>query len=179
MHGQQHASGPLGPGFPSLAGLVGRLQEFAATGAPRENRGDIRAAILRLLSEQPMHGSQIIHEISERSRGGWTPSAGSVYPTLQLLFDEGLVESDQQAGKRVHHLTDAGREAVAEFAASPAPWDEAAGAAVGGSGYHQAVGRLVQAVVQVGRNGTTAQRAAASAVLDSARKQLFAILADD
>ena len=179
MHGHQHASGPLGPGFPPLAGLVGRLQDFAASGAPREHSGDIRTAILRLLSEQPMHGYQIIHEIAERSGGAWTPSAGSVYPTLQLLFDEGLVESDQQAGKKVHHLTDAGRDAVAEFAAKPAPWDDVAGTATGGSGYHQAVGRLVQAVVQVGRTGTAAQRTAASAVLDTARKQLFAILADD
>ncbi|MBN9188385.1 MAG: PadR family transcriptional regulator, partial [Microbacterium sp.] len=58
--------------------------------APRMSRGDVRTAVLALLAEQPMHGYQIISEIEKRSGGSWKPSAGSVYPTLQLLADEGL-----------------------------------------------------------------------------------------
>ena len=62
-----------------------------------------------------MHGYQVIQELSERSAGMWRPSPGSVYPTLQLLEDEGLVRSDEVEGKRVFHLTDAGRRALADF----------------------------------------------------------------
>lgn len=64
---------------------------MAGAFAQRARRGDIRAAILRLLAEQPKHGYQIIQTLSERSGGAWSPSAGSVYPALQLLADEGLV----------------------------------------------------------------------------------------
>ncbi len=60
----------------------------------RARRGDTRTAILRVLTEQPMHGYQIIQELSQRSGGAWSPSAGSVYPTLALLADEGLIEAD-------------------------------------------------------------------------------------
>ena len=75
----------------------------------RAGRGDIRAAILVLLAEQPMHGYQIIQELAERTGGVWQPSPGSVYPTLQQLADEDLVrEASSESGKRVYELTDAG-----------------------------------------------------------------------
>ena len=80
----------------------------------RAGRGDIRAAILALLAEQPMHGYQIIQELTERTGGVWRPSPGSVYPTLQQLEDEELVrETASDSGKRVYELTDAGREQAA------------------------------------------------------------------
>ena len=86
----------------------------------RAGRGDIRAAILALLAEQPMHGYQIIQELAERTGGVWRPSPGSVYPTLQQLEDEELVrEAASDSGKRVYELTDAGRE---QAASAPAPW---------------------------------------------------------
>ena len=178
MHGP-HSAGPWGHGFPPLADLMDRLSGMAASGGPRARRGDIRTAILRLLSEQPMHGYQIIHELAERSGGMWKPSAGSVYPTLQLLSDEGLVDSEQLAGKKVYHLTDAGRAAVAEAEGKPSPWEDVASSGPDAGGLHQAVGRLMPAVIQVARAGSAAQRTAAAAVLDTARKQLYAILADD
>jgi DNA-binding PadR family transcriptional regulator len=67
----------------------------------RVGRGDVRAATLLLLAEQPAHGYQIIQQVSERSAGRWQPSPGSVYPALQLLEDEGLVTAEQQEGRRV------------------------------------------------------------------------------
>src|SRR5262245_44023429 len=91
----------------------------------RAGRGDIRAAILALLAEEPKHGYQIIREIADRSEGAWTPSPGSVYPTLQQLTDEGLVRSSETDGKRVYELTDQGR-AQAESRQGPLPWEEAA-----------------------------------------------------
>jgi DNA-binding PadR family transcriptional regulator len=72
--------------------------------------GEIRLAILSLLSEGPKHGYQLMKEMAERSGGLYHASAGSVYPTLQQLEDEGLIESDQQSGKRAYKLTEAGRQ---------------------------------------------------------------------
>jgi DNA-binding PadR family transcriptional regulator len=71
--------------------------------------GEVRLAILSLLSEGPKHGYQLMKEMAERSGGVYKASAGSVYPTLQQLEDEELVTSDQQAGRRVYRLTAAGR----------------------------------------------------------------------
>ena len=97
---------------------------------PRATRGDVRAAALALLAEEPMNGYQIIQAIGERSDGVWRPSPGSVYPALQQLEDEGLIRAEAgEGGRRAYQLTDEGR-AYAE--AHPdelrAPWDAVAGA---------------------------------------------------
>src|SRR5690242_5680234 len=77
----------------------------------RRRRGDVRYAILDALAERPMHGYEIMSWLEERSGGRWRPSPGSVYPTLQLLEDEGLVAGSDEGGRRVFALTDAGRQA--------------------------------------------------------------------
>src|SRR5580704_16099092 len=71
--------------------------------------GEIRLAILSLLSEGPKHGYQLMKELAERSGGVYRASAGSVYPTLQQLEDEMLIRVKQQGGRKVHSLTAAGR----------------------------------------------------------------------
>src|SRR5262245_52242262 len=71
----------------------------------RARRGDVRAAILALLAEQPMHGYQILQELESRTGGLWRVSPGSVYPTLQMLEEEGLISSQDVEGKRVYSLT--------------------------------------------------------------------------
>jgi DNA-binding PadR family transcriptional regulator len=157
-------------GFP---GFLGR--------GPRAGRGDVRAAILALLAEQPMHGYQIMRELGERSGGVWRPSPGSIYPTLQQLEDEELVRPETgDAGRRVFTLTDAGREAQAAAAGGPAPWDE-----VGVEGdvtaleLRDLVGQVVTAARQVLHAGETAQIAQAKDVLRDARRKLYRILAED
>lgn len=166
-------------GLPSFLSMAQQFQGLAGQSAQRARRGDVRTAVLRLLAEEPMHGYQIIGELAERSGGAWTPSAGSVYPTLQLLADEGLVVAEPVGGKKVHRLTEAGTDAAAQLATGRAPWDEAADTAADGTGYRQAVGRLMQAVLQVGRTGSAQQVSAAVDVLKDARKRLYAILAED
>ncbi len=147
----------------------------------RARRGDTRTAILRVLAEQPMHGYQIIQELSQRSGGAWSPSAGSVYPTLALLADEGLIEATETAGKKVFSLTDAGTAAVADLAEEPAPWDVAAASSdvSGLFGLRDAGGRLAAAVMQVGKSGDKAHIDATIDILKSARKQVYALLAED
>jgi DNA-binding PadR family transcriptional regulator len=125
-----------------------------------------------------MHGYQIIQELSERSGGAWNPSAGSVYPTLQLLEDEGLVTSEQASGKRVYGLTDAGRQAAADAAKQAAPWEEAAESDAGGALRSQ-MPRLGAAVWQIAMTGDDDKIARAADILSEARKKLFAILAED
>src|SRR5271155_3468556 len=91
----------------------------------KARRGDVRTAALILLSEEPRNGYQIMQELEERSNGLWRPSPGSVYPALQLLEDEGLVRSEEQDGRKVLRLTEAGEAALAERPeGAPAPWEE-------------------------------------------------------
>ncbi len=88
-----------------------------ATYAPRR---------LLLLLERPMHGYEMILEVHERSGEAWSPSPGAIYPTIQLLSDKGLITTHDQDGKKVSSLTEAGRTAAEELAATKtAPWDEA------------------------------------------------------
>src|ERR687889_266882 len=87
----------------------GRHRHGYGRGGPRARRGDVRAAVLALLDERPMHGYEMIKEIEERTGGIWKPSAGSIYPTLALLEDEGLVRGEESDGKRRFTLTDEGK----------------------------------------------------------------------
>ncbi|GEJ99093.1 PadR family transcriptional regulator [Streptomyces sp. 1-11] len=167
--------GPGGPGFgPGPWGPRGR-------GGPRgrARRGDVRASILALLKEGPRHGYEMIQEIAERSGGAWKPSPGSVYPTLQMLEDEGLIASASEGGKKLFSLTDSGRAAAEE--GTEAPWEEASRGvdweALGE--IRQAGMGLMQAFGQVWNTGTKEQRDKAVAVLNDARKKLYLILADE
>ncbi|MGW2747112.1 PadR family transcriptional regulator [Streptomyces sp. NPDC001450] len=171
--------GPAGPGFgpgfgPGPWGPRGR-------GGPRgrARRGDVRASILALLKDRPMHGYEMIQEIAERSGGAWKPSPGSVYPTLQLLEDEGLITSESEGGKKLFSLTESGRSAAEE--GPEAPWEEASrGVDFEALGeIRQAGFGLMQAFGQVWNTGTKEQREKALAVINDARKKLYLILADE
>jgi DNA-binding PadR family transcriptional regulator len=146
----------------------------------RANRGDIRAAILALLAEEPMHGYQMIQELGTRSNGAWTPSPGSIYPALQLLQDEGLISAAETDGKRVFTLTAAGRDAVAERGDKPLPWDAAARGEKSGFGeLRQLVMQVANAVHQVASVGDESQLAKAVTVMTNTRRELYRILAED
>src|SRR5438093_2134098 len=94
---------------------------------PRARLGDVRIGVLGVLAERPMHGYEVIRELEARSGGRWRPSPGSVYPTLQLLEDEGLVKGEERDGRRVFEITDAGRaELAARSKDGGAPWEDTA-----------------------------------------------------
>ena len=147
----------------------------------RRRRGDVRAAILALLDERPMHGYEMIQELEERSDGMWRPSAGSIYPTLQLLEDEGLIAGEEHDGKRRFTLTDAGRGAAAQRPADrPPPWEQAAeGADDERQDLFASIKQFAPAVIQIAQVGTPDQAQRAKAILDDARKKLYAILAEE
>ena len=159
---------PFGPG-----GFLGRHGRRAGV-----RRGDVRTAIVALLAESPMHGYQVMQQLAERSGGIWQPSAGSVYPTLQQLEDEGLVTAAEQDGRRVYSLTDAGREAAAAGAKrGRVPWElEGAEEAVD---LQAAFFAFASAWRQVAGSGSPETVAAATAILNDARRSLYRLLADE
>lgn len=152
---------------------------FEKRSGTRAGRGEVRSAVLALLAERPMHGYQIIHEIEERSGGNWKPSAGSVYPTLQLLADEGFISAEESNGRKIYSLTEAGREEVAGDGAAT-PWAATGqGAGAGFAALPKAGVELAQAAAQVGRTGSLEQVQEAVKVLNDARRRLYSILAQD
>jgi DNA-binding PadR family transcriptional regulator len=149
---------------------------------PRVRRGNVRAAAIALLAEEPMNGYQIIQEIGERSGGVWRPSPGSIYPALQQMEDEGLIRAETgEAGRKAYVLTDEGRTyASAHEEELRAPWDVVAGSA--GSNARELrrlIGQVVVAVGQVAQAGSTSQIEQAHRVLADTRRRLYGILAAD
>ncbi|MFT3865287.1 MAG: PadR family transcriptional regulator [Solirubrobacterales bacterium] len=145
---------------------------------PRARRGDIRAAVLALLADRPMHGYEMIKETEERSEGAWTPSAGSIYPTLQMLEDEGLIRGEDSDGKRRFSLTDEGRKAYEEKSGDVAPWDAVrAGFPTGHLALRHTIGQLILAV-KAAADGTEDQQKQVRELLDETRRKIYRILAE-
>jgi DNA-binding PadR family transcriptional regulator len=134
-----------------------------------------------VLAVEPMNGYQIIQQIAERSGGAWKPSPGSVYPTVQQLEDEGLVEGTEGEGRRLLTLSEEGRQYVAEhpdeLAATWRPFDQ--GAEDEGPGdLKPVIGQVMGAVWQVVVSGTKQQQAEAAEILADTRRKLYGLLAD-
>jgi DNA-binding PadR family transcriptional regulator len=183
MTGRPHGGGPggkgrgrgFGPGGPFGFGFGG-----PGPRGPRARRGDVRAAILHLLAEEPRNGYALMQEIEERSGGAWRPSPGSVYPALQQLEDEGLIRPDEAGGRKAFALTDAGREAVEQRGDAPLPWEEAARGPGGeGAELRRLIGGLAAAAMQVAQVGTPDQAAEARRLLEDTRRALYRLLADE
>ena len=149
-------------------------------GGPRMRRGDIRTAVLAVLSEAPGHGYDVMQNLEDKSGGAWRPSPGSVYPTLQLLEDEGLVRSTAQDGKRVFEITEAGRAEAAERIeqAGGTPWELAGRGPRGNRETREAFAQLFQALKQLSAVGTPEQVERGLAIVHNARKELYQILAE-
>ena len=175
---------------PWVAGLFGLGQGDQRRG-PRVRRGDVRSAILDVLrtaqeTEQesgPVNGYQIIQQIAEKSGDAWKPSPGSVYPTIQQLQDEGLVETDEASSRRTVRLTEDGQAYVAEradeLAAVWTPFE--AREREERSDYADLkpeIGQVMGAVWQIVTTGSETQRRAAVDVLVDTRRKLYGILAE-
>jgi DNA-binding PadR family transcriptional regulator len=176
--GGPHRGGPP----PWVAGLFGLAQGDQPRG-PRARRGDVRAAILDVLRHEPMNGYQIIGQIGERSQGAWKPSPGSVYPTLQQLEDEGLVEADEERGRRTFRLTAEGTTYVDDNAGElDAVWSPFESSREEQRSEFATlkpeIGQVMGAVWQIISTGTEAQRREAIGVLVDTRRRLYGILAE-
>lgn len=171
------ASRPRGGG---VAAIRQAIEQFRRPSddrvSSRPGRGDVRSAVLAVLAEQPMHGYQVIRAIEDS--GQPKPSAGSVYPMLQLLVDEHLATAADSDGRKVYSLTESGR------AAAKAAPDRAAPAALTQTSVPGRIGAIPRAGAQlagvaaeVARNGSPQQVVDAVAALDEARRTLHSILA--
>lgn len=172
--GRRHQHHGFGPGRGGRGGPGGPRGGRRG----RAPRGDVRAAILLLLADEPMHGYQLMQAIADRTDGRWTPSPGAIYPAISLLEDEGLVVAHAESGRKVVTLTDAGQALVEEHRATwPDPFDTAANGPAGPD-LRSAVMQLGEAARQVGRTGSPEQRERAAAIIDDARRALYLLLAD-
>lgn len=153
--------------------IFGPLREgYAAV-----RRGKVRPLILAVLHDQPMHGYQIMQELETRTGGRWRPSAGTIYPTLQQLEDEGLVRLQEEDGRKVYSLTDAGRAEAADSPLTRHPWFA--------NDSEQAVDlrrlavQLIGAAMQVQKVGSADAQQQAREVLVETRRKLYGLLAED
>lgn len=164
------------PGFPPVGPMGGRGMYRG-----RGRRGDVRAAILALLAEQPMNGYQLMGAISERSGGLWRPGPGSIYPALEMLTDEGYIALvEGETGTKVYEITDAGREYMAEHPEQTSePWSRVTDGLKGFLEVQPALGKLATAVQQVVVAGTKDQQTQTAQILDRARKEIYRLLAED
>lgn len=177
-HQRSHGNESHGPGFGLWETVENLRSEFERRVGPRMGRGDVRLAIITLLAEGPMHGYQIIQEIEKRSEGAWKPSPGSVYPTLQLLTDEGQLLAKEADGRKTYSLTKSGKDEAG--ASGPAPWESTARCGGTRSTVLPKAGvKLAEVVSQVARRGTAEQVDEAVAVIDEARRKLYSILSRD
>jgi len=170
---------PGGPG--GFGGPWGWPGPPGKSPGPKAGRGDVRAAILALLREGPRNGYQIMSEIEERSGGAWRPSPGAVYPALQQLADEGLIEAEESAGRRAFSLTDEGRRYLEENPdMARAAWESMAQDEPDEvPGLFVQAARLGGTIVQVAHAGTPEQVHAAEELLEQTRRKMYQILAED
>ena len=179
--------GPFGPGFgPGFGrgfgpgfGPGGGPQGRGRGGRGRGKRGDVRAAILTLLTERPMHGYEMTQEIAARSNDLWKPSPGSVYPTLQLLVDEGLITPTESEGsKKTFDLTEEGRAVAGKI--ETAPWDEITeDADPNAVNLRAALGQLFGAVGQSAHAASADQQRRILDIVNNARREIYQILGEE
>ncbi len=157
----------------------GRFGPGRGRGGPggRRRRGDVRALLLAALLDGDAHGYELIRRLEERAAGAWRPSAGSVYPTLQLLEEEELVAGRDETGKRIFALTDAGRS-EAERARDGGAWDQLR-AGTDQRDLGRSLAQLALAVKQVTIAGDSEQIGRAATIIAEARQSLYRLLAGD
>jgi len=173
--------GGFGRGGFGGAGGPGGPHQRGGRGGRRARRGDIRSAILLLLSEEPRNGYGLMQELEERSGGVWRPSPGSVYPALSQLEDEGLVRATEHDGRKSFALTDEGTAHVeANRERFGTPW-ETVGEGASGELHElrHAAQALAIAAMQVAQTGTKDQLGEAKAILEEARRGLYRLLAGE
>ncbi|QHN43093.1 PadR family transcriptional regulator [Candidatus Mycosynbacter amalyticus] len=180
-HAHAFGRGRGGFGGPDFEEMRENLRGF------RAGRGMIEPAILGALTTKPMHGYEIISYLEEKSQGVWRPSAGSVYPTLQLLEEKDLVTYTEENGKKIYQLSTDGEaeaansqkqfEAIFERFASA---DQEEGRRMNfRHGYqrqfHRQAGDIMKTMRQIFRKGSAQQKEAMDAAVNEFKVRLEAI----
>ncbi len=142
----------------------------------RVPKGNVRGLLLAALLRGPAHGYELMRRLEEEAGGRWRPSPGSVYPLLQLLEDEGLLQGNDEEGRKVYELTQTGRDQADDSRLR----DLAGGLSepVAHLDLRAEVQRLHSAARQVGMAGEAAQVELAVTIVRNARQALYRLLAD-
>jgi DNA-binding PadR family transcriptional regulator len=137
--------------------------------------------VLAVLAEEPGHGYDVIQRLEEKTGGAWRPSPGSVYPTLQLLEDEGLLRSAERDTKRVYEITEAGRAEANRRVeeAGGTPWELAGRDDDRVGNLHDALRQLHIAAKQVAVSNNRERLDRTIAIVSKARKEIYTMLAED
>ncbi len=141
----------------------------------RMPRGHLRRAILHILAERPCHGYEIIQILGQRTGGMWQPSPGSVYPTLSLLEDSGLVTASNEGGRKIYTLTEEGRSEAAHIEEGSESVQEDP---LVQSPLSFAASTLFDAVRQLTLTGNLQSQEMGAEILIQARKQIYRLLAE-
>lgn len=178
--GGGHRSGGMGGGLGGgPGGGFGGRGGFGPRGGGRVRKGNVRSAILSLLSQHSYNGYGMIGAIAAHTDGAWRPSPGSIYPALAALQSEGLIESTGDGKRTEFVLTDAGKNYVAENGQEMAQvWADVNEEAGAGTDLRLGLGKLVGAVEQISMAGNEDQIKAATEALDTARRAIYTLLAD-
>jgi DNA-binding PadR family transcriptional regulator len=178
------AGGGFGPGFggfgpgPGGPGFGGPRRPGFGAGS-RVRKGNVRSAILSLLSQSSNNGYGIIKDIAVHTDGAWRPSPGSVYPALAALQAEGLISTTGEGRRTEFELTADGRAYVGEHASEMAAvWEEVSEEAGVSLELRTSIGKLMGAVHQISVDGTEEQLRAVTAALDEARRTIYKLLSD-
>jgi DNA-binding PadR family transcriptional regulator len=157
--------GRRGPGFgPGFGGFGPGF---------RAGRGMVEPAILGVLGEKPMHGYEIISTLEEKSHGMWRPSAGSIYPTLQLLEEKGLIKSQEVEGKKVYELTAEGQKEKEQHAERHSSiWEDRTFHLKEMRHFHDQVGMIMMDMRTIARKGSDEQKKALGEALTAFRNRL-------
>ena len=144
-------------------------------------RGDIRTAVLVALGDGPGHGYELINRLEEKSGGAWRPSPGSVYPTLQLFEDEGLVKAEERDSSASSPSPTPGgpRRPSASSATAPPPGRRTPEADTPNKALRKAAAQLFAAAKQVAQTADAAQIDRAATAIRAASKELYQILSED
>jgi len=171
-----------GRGRSEAGPLHGRRRGHLGEGpqrAHRARRGDVRAAILSLLGQEPHNGYRLMKAFDRATDGAWRPSPGSIYPTLTQLQDEGLIVAVGEGRSSEFQLTDAGRGYIVEHADElEQAWQSATVQSEQDLAFHASVAKLHGAIEQFRFAATDEQRAAGVQAIDDARRALYLILAE-
>lgn len=177
--GHGRGQGPMGPPMDRFGGFGMGGPQFGPLRPSRARKGDVKAAILSLLAEEPSNGYQLIKTIRHATDGAWRPSPGSIYPTLQQLQDDGLIEPIGEGGRTQFALTDAGRAHITEHADElEAAWEGATGKSDEDAALAESIAKLMGAVHQLRFAADEKQAAQVAEILDDSRRSIYRILAD-
>ncbi len=138
----------------------------------KAGRGDIQAMILDVLQSKPMHGYEIIRYLEDRSQGVWRPSPGSIYPTLQMLVDQGLIEAEEDKGKKIYSLTEAGKQKAKSQDPQDMPWERGNRAPERIMQLRMIGMQFMKTMKQIIRHGSDQQFDAAREVVEKSLKDL-------